>query len=535
MLTFYENTIALLQKPLQNHLSLIFAIFGITTFLDLASLFYIANYDFMIVLAVQNFFISYCIVFIYTLIKPKFIRRLFKYIFVFIFIAIYPIDLVTCVIFHHRFDINIAAILLGTNNSESQDFIIQYILPNFILLLIPTIIIIIYLVLLKKMSGKTSFFTAKSIKRFVYLVTVAGLLTLMFNIYSNAFIKTSVFGKINSIITVSKTPDLKDYLQCPKIKIDSEQPNNVVVIIGESYSKTHSSLYGYVKNTNPNLSSLEADSSLYVFNNIKSSGLNTIDSFKEMMSTYCSSRKSPEWYKCTTLPEIISYSNYESVWISNQLRRGLFDNVITGYADLCDSMIFVSVNNEHYNGVGSYDERVLLPLKQYKNNSEKNNFYFIHLMGSHIYFKHRYPEKYNKFKYDEYAEFPENQRYDLAAYDNSVLYNDYVVNEIIRQFEDKEAIVFYFSDHSIDIYESDSQYCGHAREYDPKSCELGANIPFMVYMSDSYKKKFPETAYRIKNSVNKKYNTEDILYTIMDVMNVKFKDNDDVNKYSLFN
>jgi heptose-I-phosphate ethanolaminephosphotransferase len=50
----------------------------------------------------------------------------------------------------------------------------------------------------------------------------------------------------------------------------------------------------------------------------------------------------------------------------------------------------------------------------------------------------------------------------MAEYDNSVLYNDYVVSEIIKCFADKDAVVLYFSDHAIDLFETDEKYCGHA-------------------------------------------------------------------------
>ncbi|MBQ2526042.1 MAG: sulfatase-like hydrolase/transferase, partial [Bacteroidales bacterium] len=128
---------------------------------------------------------------------------------------------------------------------------------------------------------------------------------------------------------------------------------------------------------------------------------------------------------------------------------------------------------------------------------------------------------------------PENQRKTLCSYDNAVLYGDYVVKTIFDQFKDKEAIVFFFPDHSIDVYESDPTYIGHARNTNTISFEVSSNIPFIVYPTESFKNHFPDMVEKLENAVDKKFNTEDIIYTFMDLANVKFADNDDVKKYSL--
>ena len=156
--------------------------------------------------------------------------------------------------------------------------------------------------------------------------------------------------------------------------------------------------------------------------------------------------------------------------------------------------------------------------------SKDNKFFCFHLMGSHSDFKKRYPESFKRFINDDYAEKPSNQHLFLAEYDNSILYNDYVVHEIMNLFHDKEAIVFYFSDHGFDVYESSSNHIGHAIKTDPNSVEIGKKIPFMIYTSPKYKKNFPEKVEMIKKTLNKSYNTRNLIFTIMDVVGIKFKD-----------
>ena len=130
--------------------------------------------------------------------------------------------------------------------------------------------------------------------------------------------------------------------------------------------------------------------------------------------------------------------------------------------------------------------------------------------------------------------YPENQRQTLAEYDNSILYNDYIVSELMNLYAAKEAIVFYFSDHGLDVFNSQSDYVGHARHNVPKSAESGLQIPFMVYLTPAYRQAFPEMSKRVEQAVNKPFCTQNMICTIMDVIGVEFKNNNAVQQHSLF-
>lgn len=59
-------------------------------------------------------------------------------------------------------------------------------------------------------------------------------------------------------------------------------------------------------------------------------------------------------------------------------------------------------------------------------------------------------------------------------------------------------------------------------------------LTFMVYLSLQYQQLHPEMPERIKQSVDKEYYTDKLIYAVMDAIGCKFADNDDVAKYSLF-
>ena len=156
------------------------------------------------------------------------------------------------------------------------------------------------------------------------------------------------------------------------------------------------------------------------------------------------------------------------------------------------------------------------------------------MMGNHHNFTSRYPKEFEYFRVDDYLDKEEFQRGDFAAYDNSVRYNDSIVYEIMKTFNE-ETIVIYFPDHAIDLYETDCDYLGHARANDVMSQKVGKSIPFFIYTNELFKKRYPVIVKKIENSLNNSFNTENIIYSLMDLVGVTFRDNNDVERWSIFN
>jgi heptose-I-phosphate ethanolaminephosphotransferase len=325
-----------------------------------------------------------------------------------------------------------------------------------------------------------------------------------------------------------QVPDLRDYTQNPSVNLNKESVDNIIVIIGESYSKYQSSLYGYEKNTNPLLTRMHFDGNLKVFNNIQSYTNLTIPSIKSIMTSYINEyNDSINWYEYLTLVEVMKTAGFKTAWLSNQSKKGISDNEIGRYADLCDNQFFIG---NIYSGLNrkNLDEELIPVVNDYcltNVNNENKNFIIIHLMGSHHSFSHRYPKNFSKFSaidyIDTHSHLSIENRQLLAEYDNSVLYNDSIVCELINIFNNKEAIILYFPDHGIDPFRSSNEHIGHANANDPTSIMHGKQIPFLVYTTDRFKEKFPFLEEKILNSVDIHYRTDSIMYTIIDIAGIK--------------
>lgn len=193
------------------------------------------------------------------------------------------------------------------------------------------------------------------------IIILLGIIT---TIHNPSIYKDGLYGELLVFTKISKTPNLKDYMTNPPIKyIEKDCPDNIVMIIGESFTKSHSSLYHYNKETNPHLTNLKNQDLLFVFDNVRSAMINTTKSFQTIMSTYKPEFKdSCQWYECTTLPEIVKSAGYNTYWISNQSKVGLYDNVVGKYSELCDYSYFTG---DQYSGVrrSNLDEEIfnLLP------------------------------------------------------------------------------------------------------------------------------------------------------------------------------
>lgn len=441
------------------------------------------------------------------------------------------IDLVCVYSFHFTFDQEVPAIILGTNSNEATEFMHMFLpISLWMILAISSIGIIGFYKLLKHLNiqlGRNTQYLGTGLVFACFVTTTA--------LHSKNWGNISI-TKVIAFANATSPPQLNEYQIHPKLKtINSKQPAYVVMIVGESFAKSHSSLYGYNQPTNPNLDSIRQTGQLIIFDHVTAPALNTVPVFKSLMSTYKPEESSNEWYKCLTLSSILHTSGYYTFWFSNQSQKGYHDNIVAKYAELFNKSVFAG-NRFAAMGKNDYDGILIDIVKQNLQHNVKQSpqFHLIHLMGSHPDFKKRYPENYNLFKPQEYIKNPDNQRKLLAEYDNSILYNDFVVSKLLNLYTNKEAIVFYFSDHGLDVFNSRNNYVGHGRYNNPKSAKAGFQIPFVTYITPSFQKNFPDLSLRIRESSQNKFCTHDMIYTVMDVIGVQFCTNNQVQEYSLF-
>ena len=298
---------------------------------------------------------------------------------------------------------------------------------------------------------------------------------------------------------------------------DSSIPHTVF-ILGEATARHHMSLYGYDLPTTPNLLRRKHEGGLYVFSNVVSPHSYTIIVLEKLFNFYRYCEKG-EWFTYTNLFSILRAAGCHTVWLSNQEVRPYYDPT-TVYSGVCDYSGYVEAKYNWDSGK-AYDAELLPLLDNALKESTGKNFYVVHLMGCHNTYSRRYPPEYAKFTASDetggYDGITESQKAHRAEYDNAELYNDYVVDEIIRRFEDKNAIVIYVSDHGQEVYD-EVNFASHGGERPYRHI---IEVPFVIWTSPKFRESYPELEARIASSVNRPYMTDDMIHTVLDIMGIE--------------
>ncbi len=313
-----------------------------------------------------------------------------------------------------------------------------------------------------------------------------------------------------SAISNSKNPEAATNPALQKSRV-----KNIVLIIGESLQRGHMSLYGYgVKNT-PLLEGLEASGNLIKFSDTISPYGTTNQVLMRLLnfSDYESERKRA-WFRNLSIIDMFKLSGYRTFWISNQEAFGAHALSAKSAADRADAESFLSKSNL-YETVRIKPDGVLLPLiNQAKAGQGERNFYVIHLIGSHMDYSLRYPEGFGKFSAaDVKAKLTSKQKDVVAYYDNSVLYNDFVINEIFKIFSGDDSLIVYLSDHGENLYENGR--LGHGME-----SRFTYEIPLLFIASREFLSDHAKLWQRLAAAKDKPFMSDDLAHLLADIIGV---------------
>lgn len=457
-----------------------------------------------------------------ALVPYKVFREVYKYSVILAALLLLAVNVYCAAMYGETLNylhVDTVAAIRASNPDEIREYLNTYVTP---LTILPIAALAVFLLLLFRFADERLGCCKHPFNVVNYLLAAF----LLVSVVATAVRHDEMSG-LNMFVILEKAdlPDLRDYRQNPVLEIEGDAPHDVVLVIGESFSREHSSLYGYGKCTNPLLGKLADAGELKVYGGATSYATTTIPSIKSLMTAYRSEYSdSIEWYKCLTLIEVMAKAGYSTNWISNHSKRGICDNEVGLFAEICDKERFVG-NKMAGMDRTTYDESLLPLLDECMKDGGERNFYVIQMLGSHPQFSSRYPGNYAGFKADDYSAehsaLSEKSRRLLAEYDNSVLYNDRVVHDIMMRFKESDAVVIYLSDHGLDVFESSSSYIGHARKNDSESVEASRKIPFVIYTTAKFREMHPDCEARIKSAAGNDFVSDCLMYSIMDIVGIR--------------
>lgn len=442
-------------------------------------------------------------------------------------------------LFHRHWDVVVMQLVVDTNSIETSNFITTFLfLPKTMFLIVVVLLLLCAeMWVIRKVKNIPMFFANKKLLIGQWLVVAyvyAHSVFFMGTVDENhkraayfAFNRTTIYNLGQNMLMYDEFVDesircektLENYTEHSKTHLNVD---DVVIIIGESYNRNHSSLYGYNLETNPELKKLPKEN-LILFTDVIALNNFTFNCLRYILSVASINEKT-KWCDVPLFPAILKNAGWNVVFMGNQIAT---DGTI-GYFDLGISFLnMYKVEDKlfDYRNQATYEEDSPL-ISDYERDRKKiekptKNLIIFHLWGQHYDFKKRYPKKEAYFKASDIKDDwrSEAEKQTVAEYDNANRYNDKMVARIIKMFKNRNAAVFFFSDHGEQVYDFRHELGRTDLKEDVKEaikCQI--EIPFMVYLSPTFISANPDVQKQLDEAKTKPFMTDDFAHLLLDFL-----------------
>lgn len=329
-----------------------------------------------------------------------------------------------------------------------------------------------------------------------------------------------VFSLYANHLTAKQVTTLVNNIDKATVDTCSFRSDNIVLIIGESYNRHHSSLYGYDKKTTPRQQRRARTGALVPFTDVVAPWNLTSFVFKHLFSMYCVG-DSGDWCDYPLFPELFRKAGYHVTFLTNQFlpkaKEAVYD--FSGGFFLNNPELSKAQFDTRNTMLYRYDAGLINDYDRLKAENKKHNLIILHLKGQHVEYRIRYPHDRIVFTEDDYDRpgFSSKERRVMAHYDNAVLYNDSIVDQILRRFEKQNAIVIYVPDHGEECYGEGVHFCGrmHSAEITARLAREEFEIPFWIWCSRGYIKQHPDVYRRIRAAKDKRFMTDALAHSLL--------------------
>ena len=295
---------------------------------------------------------------------------------------------------------------------------------------------------------------------------------------------------------------------------------NIVLIIGESFNRHHAQLYGSEKENTPRQVARAQKDELVAYSDVVAPWNLTSYVFKHIFSLYSVGDKG-EWCDYPLFPQLFRKAGYHVTFLTNQFlpqaKEAVYD--FSGGFFLNNPKLSQWMFDTRNTRLYYFDEGLLDEYDRLKSEETAHNLTIFHLKGMHVDYRTRCPKSKMKFTRDDYSRpgFNERERQVMAYYDNAILYNDSIVDQIIHRFEDRDAVVIYVPDHGEEVYEGSVHFFGrmHSTEITARLAHAEFDIPFWIYCSPTYREKHPEVWQKIVASKDRRYMTDALPHMLL--------------------
>lgn len=280
-----------------------------------------------------------------------------------------------------------------------------------------------------------------------------------------------------------------------------------VFVIGESLRSDFVQMNGYHRVTMPKM---EERGVVYV-PNVYSPFTHTSASISYMM-TPTDNNHEELMYESGSFINLFNESGFRSSWITNQNPLSSFIFFVYETDTQFVNKPFIT----DYSNSQKLDSDLIVPFRNIVGEDFAKQLVVLHLAGNHWW--------YNKNMSNDFVHFKpvltnrelsiENRETMINTYDNITLFVDYVLDEILKELENKNAIMIFLSDHGESFGEDG--FWLHANDSDYER-----NPACFVWFSDVYKELYPEKCDNLILNSNNDINSSFLFHTILDGSNIE--------------
>ena len=283
----------------------------------------------------------------------------------------------------------------------------------------------------------------------------------------------------------------------------------VVFVLGESLRAKNMQINGYDRPTTPYICQ---EHNLVSFTNIYSEYAYTHTSVPYIL-TRANHEKPDLGYQERSFISIMKQAGYHTAWLANQESI----NTYTYFMNECDSLVYISNGKSLFIFNKWLDEDIIPHYKHLLNLPYKRNFLLVHTVGSHWYYNNHYPDSFMRYKPVIKSKVISSNTHEemVNAYDNTIIYSDYIWHQLIEELRDRNAILVYLADHSENMGE-DGHYAHGDGDWPAQH-----NPGCFVWYSDKYQASFPDKIEALKRNKDKNYNTSFLFHSILDASDIK--------------
>lgn len=355
-------------------------------------------------------------------------------------------------------------------------------------------------------------FIMKIISAICLLLMINNIISPQFRVLKTYFPIQYLHNSYNYFFGAGHNEARADISKLFKFELSSNDDITGILVIGESARYDHFGINGYERETTPALRELKDLSSFRA----RSCASITYLSVPCMLSRHAEEEIDRTRLE-TGFLSVLTSLGFNTSWIGTQSLNRYYQNKLVG--SFYDEVNFVIIPGGSALYLPNDHDGVMLPYIRQMVSGSGKNFIVVHTSGSHWNYSLRYEREFEKFspicgrvvKSDPSSCGSQEL---VNIYDNSILYTDFFLTSLIELVKDKNAFLIYASDHGESLGE-DGRF-GHSDPIAPEQRE----IPFMVWVSEDFKKNYPNHSAAIKTHQQKDISHDYIFHSVLDCMGI---------------